>query len=130
MIRKTSLFKPRNLSFLKTSLKHTFFTSYRTRKDYEHCPLYHPVDLKTYSASQFQQHHKKVYKQIFGEEMPEDHLQNPEFTVFEINKTRRLFWEYYYQYYLLTAGLVCSAAALYYYSANQTTGKLKINMFN
>ena len=124
MLSRINLLSLRKASRIsRITLLKRAYTSYRTEKSFDHYPLQHPVDLKNYSHKEFDIYHKKVYKKVFGEEMPPDHLQNPEFTVFEINRVRRLFWRYYYTYYKFLSGLLCSAFLIYHFDKYLKTYK-------
>ena len=91
-------------------------TKSKTIKTYDHYPFKHPANLKNYTDREFHDYHKKLYFTAFGEPMPSDHLQNPNFTVFEINNNKRLLWKCFYKFYLLAAGLFCSGVGLFFYN--------------
>ena len=117
----------RNINFLKANgrfpgtrqplsltLRRTCFF-HGTEKDYEHRPLIHPTDLKQFSNNEFHAYHKKVFQKVFNKEMPNDHLRDPQFTVFQLNPFGQTLLNLYYKYYLIAVGAAWASIVSYYY---------------
>ena len=125
MIRKAKIFKVVRKPFevQPFQIRRRFFrTVHQQEKSYSHHLPRHPEGLKEMTDEEFHKYHKNYYKRVFKEKMPPNLLQKQEFTVFQMDQHKRLFWRYYYSYYIqAVVGLISAWLAYHYWRSTIIT---------